>query len=727
MLRHLGLISLLFWLSACSEHTNSPVVPHGSVHYLFEQALVENDGAPWSTVLAPHLDGSNLWMTAKSVHADDWEPVENESEFEIARVRMRLPMAGGPYVHPVANEVSRAGLKLALPGQTRPGPNQLLLAGYDLMRAKANGAHSLSVSYPVERELLTKNFARLDEGRVEAQPVGMSNGTRRAAQAPAPVNYTYQVQVPSAGRLEFGVGVMHLALEVTQSGAALVPMHEEGVSFQVDLEREDGTRSVLWERTIHPGETMHFFDGQVDLTSWAGQTVRLHFQAESSSQMTPLVAWADPVVFGDSPDPRPNVLVILIDTLRADRVGCYGNERGLTPTLDSIAAAGILFADSMSAASWTLPSHASLFTSTYPSQHGVWDDQVLPAELPTIAEVLRDAGYRTAAFTEGGFMNVAHGFARGHSLHDSKERDCSITYDLAAQWINARTTPYYAFVHSYQVHSPHNPPAEFRERFVRPYSGELPPVIDSPRYKWGRGTALPNEKDASYVTDLYDAEVAYVDQQIGLMLERLRETGALDNTLVVITSDHGEEFFEHGASTHGFSLYQEQLHVPLILHWPGHFEGGLVIDHQVHSLDIAPTIAQAARVQAPASFVGSPLSLDAAQVARPMFVPMKTLMRSKPERSGEAAASLREGDLKFISYPTDLRKYDKHPNAVLFDLSKDPGEEHNILLDESAASWQLKLDKLYERYPLVESSEVAEYDPETQAELEKLGYTGGDD
>lgn len=733
------LTALIVALTACGDSSQeqggaregssaeAQTLQRGEVHYLFDQGVVDAERVPWSTDLGPHIDGSFIWMRRPPLQTDDWLPLEGEPEFEQALLKLRAPMEGGPYVHEAAPAIRRNGLEPAAPGQELPEPGQFLLTKRTLIRHKGEAVDDVRITYPGQRSLLMRDFAQLDSGRVVPKLIRMFGGTSRAALAPVPLRYSYQVDLPSGAALEFAAGAMDSVLKPTIEGISLESMSQAGVRFRVQLEEENGEMSILWEHSVLPDEAKRFHPGRVDLAAWAGRTVRLHFEADSAADEVPLAAWAEPVVFGDAKDERPNVLVLLIDTLRADRLGCYGNERGLTPTLDSIADRGVRFADTMSAASWTLPSHASLFTSSYPSQHGIWRDQVLPDSLPTVAEVLHAAGYRTAAFTEGGFMDTAHGFARGHSLHDSKRRDCSVTYARAAEWITARETPYYAFVHTYQVHSPHNPPKEFRQRFVGPYAGELPKVVDTPVYQWGRKEPVPSAEDARYVEELYDAEVAYVDQQIGLFLERLEEAGSLENTLIIVTSDHGEEFFEHGAATHGHSLYQEQLHVPLILHWPGHFEGGRVAEHSVHSIDIAPTIAMATETPAPESFVGSPLSLEPGEVPRPLFTPMKTLIRSKPDRSGEAASSLRMGSLKYISYPTDLRPYDTHPANALFDLANDPGETRNLLDPQSAAEWQRKLDVLYEQYPEVKGSEVAEYDEQIQEELRKLGYTGEED
>jgi len=730
LLRFLAALSAAAVLGACSEPNRATESEETtrSVEFLFDGALQNAAGAPWSRELEPFLAEPSFPLLGEPVGKAAWKPLEGSAGHERASLRLRL--AGGPYVHTVAEVITLAGLRPAAPEQSLPAPGELLLRDQEIVRAVGAEA-PVSIDYPAARDGLAGGLATLDGDRLVPQRLRLPGADRRVALAPTPVHLTYHVDVKAGARLEFAVAALPLAVRVRSGGLSLAAFAERGPNVRIRLEEEGGASSVLWERSLASADSYAFHPAAVDLSAWAGDTVRLHLEAEqpgegSVSGEHVLVAWAEPALTNEVPDARPNVLVLLLDTLRADRLGCYGAGRDLTPALDAVARRGVRYADAMSAASWTLPSHASLFTSTYPSQHGLWKDQVLPAELPTLAEVLRAAGYRTAAFAEGGYLGSAHGFPRGHELYDSKNRDCSVTFEHAAAWIAERETPYYAFVHTYQVHSPYEPPSEFRERFVRPYDGPLPEVVDAPDYDWGHGGAPPSAADQRYVSDLYDAEVAYLDQEVGRFLARLEASGALDNTLVLITSDHGEEFFEHGSALHGMSLYQEQLHVPLILAWPGRFEGGAVLEHAVHTVDVAPTIAAAAGVEPPVTWVGAPLALEAGATARPLFVPMKTLW-SNTRRVGEPAASLREGDLKYVAYPSDLRPFDEHPSAALFDLGRDPAERNDLLDEAAAAEWRRKLDALYARYPEVESGGVAEHDEATRAELEKLGYAGGED
>ena len=199
--------------------------------------------------------------------------------------------------------------------------------------------------------------------------------------------------------------------------------------------------------------------------------------------------WAEPVVVGESPEAPPNVLVLLLDTLRADRLGCYGWERAHTPHLDALAGRGVRFDQAIAGAPWTLPSHATLFTSNYVSEHGLWaDDHRLPDSFVTLAENLRDHGYRTLAVSEGGFVRPSYGLAQGFDSFQVEHKDVAKTFARALDRIDLAASdgaPYFAFVQTYQVHSPYDPPSGHREELVREYEGSLPEAVNPARHAWG--------------------------------------------------------------------------------------------------------------------------------------------------------------------------------------------------------------------------------------------------
>ena len=318
----------------------------------------------------------------------------------------------------------------------------------------------------------------------------------------------------------------------------------------------------------------------------------------------------------------PNILVIMIDTLRADHLSTYGYERVTSPTLDALAKEGVLFEDAYAASSWTLPSHASIFTGQYPSVHGADDDRPLDKRLPTIGEEMQELGYRTGVFSANYYIfSRLNGFARGfhhftdhyqsignvvtntlygraieyyvfHRLLGLEHKLGRVTAPLLTEhfltWIDQnQKKPYFAVLNYYDIHAPYIPPQPYRSMFSE--QSEPGGKINT---DWGMDNIYLNLSPAEVQgeIDAYDGAIAYVDDSISQLLANLQERGNLDNTIVVITSDHGESFGEHGLFEHHNSLYPEVIHVPLILWWPGHIPGGVRVPTPVSNKDLGATL-----------------------------------------------------------------------------------------------------------------------------------------
>ena len=309
-----------------------------------------------------------------------------------------------------------------------------------------------------------------------------------------------------------------------------------------------------------------------------------------------------------------NVLLISIDTLRADHLGCYGYSRETSPNLDRLAREGVLFEEASAAASWTTPSHMSMLTGLYPSTHGVmgWGTSLGEA-VPTLAELLGESGYATAAIV----LAVLHpkcGFGRGFQTYDHSTRPLpkGTTADaissLAIDWLraNAKGKKFFLFLHYWDCHDDYTPPAPFRTMFDPDYAGE-----ESGTMLRERRLELANKisrEDLAHLIALYDAGIAYTDSVIGKVLAELDELQVLDKTLVVVTGDHGEGFLEHDRFIHGETLYEEVLHVPLIMRLAGVLPQGLRIPGNVSHVDMMPTILGLLRIPIPAAIQGSDLS-----------------------------------------------------------------------------------------------------------------------
>jgi hypothetical protein len=315
----------------------------------------------------------------------------------------------------------------------------------------------------------------------------------------------------------------------------------------------------------------------------------------------------------ESPPPprtaRPNVVLISLDTLRPDHLGCYGYGKPTSPNLDRFAKQAIVFTNCRAQAPWTLPSHMSLFTSMLPTSNGVDSlNKVLPAEIPTLAQLLHEEGYRTAALVNNGQMRKHWGFARGFDTWREFEVDtpagsCANLTREALAWLGSReaAAPFFLFLHYYDPHDPYDAPAPFRERLGTTLTGAQARKLCF-RYR----TPAHNLTDPALLNDLiaaYDAEIAWLDHELGKLLDALPP-----DTLVVIFSDHGEAFEEHGWTLHGATLYEEETRIPLLVRLPDARGKPAVIDESVMLMDVAPTILARCGVHAPASFQGLDLA-----------------------------------------------------------------------------------------------------------------------
>jgi arylsulfatase A-like enzyme len=398
--------------------------------------------------------------------------------------------------------------------------------------------------------------------------------------------------------------------------------------------------------------------------------------------------WADPRIVGppDTGPARPNVVLVSIDTLRADRIGCYGGPP--TPTLDRLAAEGAVFEIALGAAPVTRPSHATMLTGVYPCVHrmGVAPGDELPAGLPTLATLLRRAGYTTAAITEGGYLDGA--FARGFGLFRTDaagtlERPGGRVEDVVADtraWLAQHPDEqFFLFVHTYQPHFPYTPPARYR-------ADPSPRMVRSP--------AVPAAMYATYDPDLYDAEVRYTDDSLAPLFAALEDLGLARETVVIVTSDHGEAFGEHGRFLHGDQLYEEDLRVPLIWWAPGRIPPGRRLPAVASLADVVPTVLDLTRLHAPGWLHGRDLA--------------RALVGDAPAVSGENMAYAELPDAGAPTHLVAVRgwqwksifsfPYVPGSPMTLFVLPTDPQERNPTDISrEHGVSWTFYLTQECER------------------------------
>ncbi len=397
---------------------------------------------------------------------------------------------------------------------------------------------------------------------------------------------------------------------------------------------------------------------------------------------------------GDEPKanaPR-NVILISIDTLRPDHLGIYGHDRDTSPTMDRLALEGVFFEDVTASSPWTLPSHASMFTGLYPSSHGVVDHAfALRESTPTLATAFSKAGFQTGALVNS--ENIANpkfkllkGFGENIRYYPEIEespggvdsivnRGEEITAG-AMEWIGNRDErPFFLFLHYYDVHTDFTPKPEYEERFVSDYPGPLTGLtteLVAVRTQHGRLRDI----DIRYLRQMYDAEIRQLDDLLGVFVGFLGDQDLLENTLIVVTSDHGEEYFEHGGVLHGRTQYQELLAIPLIFSGPG-VPVGRSYAEPAHLVDVAPTILSIAGVDPLGGFAeGLDLSIhwrDPSAVTSPRVLYAEADHNNLFE--GRPVVDIK----KMVRVGNDKLLYDTARNQVeLYDLATDPGEKNDL-------------------------------------------------
>lgn len=415
----------------------------------------------------------------------------------------------------------------------------------------------------------------------------------------------------------------------------------------------------------------------------------------------------------DSESPATNLIVLSIDTLRADALGAYGAENSPSPAIDLIAREGMLFENAFTTAPWTLPAHASLLTGLYPSRHGiVTDRQSLASEATTLASVLANRGYRTGAFVNTAYLSGRFGLARGFETYEvvpspSGGATSSNMLDRAAGWLDrSGAEPFFLFVNDYQVHSDYRAGAEHSIESSKTYSG-LADGTTRQLLSVRRGQVEYTESDWRQTRNLYKSGVRQMDAEFAEFRSHLERSGKWQNTLVIITSDHGEEFFEHGGVLHGRTHYDELMSVPLIFHGPS-VPAGIRSARLASLIDVLPTAMARLDQTSPKNIDGRDL-FDQAD---------HSLLFSEADHNNaqpNIMRSVRDHRYKLISNRLTQE-------VELFDVDLDPEERVDISADEPATKAALVNALRTFDLQSVKGTPIGAPDEATRQELEALGY-----
>jgi len=496
---------------------------------------------------------------------------------------------------------------------------------------------------------------------------------------------------------------------------------------------------------------------------------------------------------------RPNIIIVLLDTLRADHLSCYSYERPTTPCIDRIAAEGVVYEQAISQSAWTPPSHASLFTGTYPSEHGVTRSRlVLDPHLVPLPEVMQGHGYRTYGVSNNywlsretrfdrGFDEFLHGWqliqnrGRNVALERQGKRDqlgleplsgsddggfaeacgrwTNLLYDKVTQkllrsfnayddgaWLLNRTVrgwlpewrrrerPFFAFLHYMDTHIRYKAPGRYHTLHTPSglSSRRIRRVNQNP-WRYVAGAKDMSEEDFTILRGLYDGEVSYTDHRVGQVYEMLRTSGVLDDSVLIITSDHGENLGDHQLMDHQYCLYDTLLRVPLIIRFPSEFPAGLRVQEPVRLVDVFPTLLQLTGIGDEGLWEqsrGQPLfrsDVEGAEARRAISEylepqpPLEVLQERYPDsdigRYDRTLRSVRSGSHKYIWASDGAHE--------LYDVGQDPAEERNIVSERPDLAAELEA-VLVQEVGAIEniatSSEAAALDEMTLKKLEQLGY-----
>ena len=418
-----------------------------------------------------------------------------------------------------------------------------------------------------------------------------------------------------------------------------------------------------------------------------------------------------------------NIILISIDTLRADHLGCYKYNRNTSPAVDKFRKDSVLFRRCIAQSTSTLASHASILTSLIPSHHGAFftRSQPLPGQIETMAERLKKKNYLTVSFNDGGQIAPEFGLNQGFDIYQSmnpknKAYDLvfSVIVDKTAEWLDNRhdNQTFFLFLHTYETHHPYTPAKEYLKLFESGYKGNLPDHISVKLIdQINKGEITLNDEDKKHILNAYDAEIRMMDDSFGRLTDLLKKKKLYDNTMIIFTSDHGEEFGEHGIwALHSHTLFNEQLHVPLIIKLPGSKFASSKVNRLVRSIDILPTVLDLLGEKEAKNLEG---------------ISLVPLMKGKKPGKKIFAVSQRDMQQTYDrKYWSVMDRKWKLYDSKLYNLLKDPGES----IDASGTNRDLKrkLEKFAVYYIKKNmqgiSGKKVKMDDELKKKLKSLGY-----
>ncbi|MBN2244727.1 MAG: sulfatase [Candidatus Aminicenantes bacterium] len=653
----------------------------------------------------------------------------------------------------------QAGISERLKAGTRPSPPRLLINlirvvtkndvilffvpaslqkdffGSDLTAEYLTDLSESGKENPFYKLYKTKYTSTLDEYDQKNNPenikkkINLENLSLDVLMAPPETELEFHFSLPQNCYLEFGIGIYTENVHEGPFATRFKILLEEGKNKNTLYDKEFVLQpESLKEQMIHE---------KIDLNPYADKNIKLTFITEKSEQSSPennnFAFWANPILYTPKPDKR-NIILISLDTLRADHLSCYGYHRNTSPNLDEFAKDCVLFENVFAHSSWTLPSHLSMLFSLNGASHQVYyNTQKIDNSIPSLASYLRDNGYVTYGFTGGGYVSSIYGFAKGFDWYDEPiggrnaplaDDEAERLYEYTSDWINKnKDKQFFLFLHTFQIHGPYQCP----EPWIETYLDE--------NAKWkGIGLRLlleekgqdfpftPEEREN--IKALYDGEIKYTDETlIKPLIEFLKKNGLYDNTLLIITSDHGEEFYEHGGWLHSRTLYNELIRVPLFIKFPSSKHKGIQIKPKARLIDIMPTILEACSIDFPYDSLEGRSLIDLItgnEKEDRTFI--SDLAYKDIYDPCPALIATNEGNIKVIieKSKTGIK------NIETYDIENDPGEQSQNVFNKAVKVRNSLLDfidKYYqEKLKIERKKSQIQLDEKMKEKLRALGY-----
>jgi arylsulfatase A-like enzyme len=561
------------------------------------------------------------------------------------------------------------------------------------------------------------------DGQVVGQ-ITMAGRSLLSLTPPVPSSIRFQVDLPQEPVLRFAVGAPSLGDDALPAS----------VELEVEVE-EQGGRVPVFSELLRRRAVDRWEDHEVDLTRWAGKSVGLtlssRFKTTGGGQAPAgLVSWGDPVISGRTraAAERPTLVLVSVDCLRADHVGAYGYSLPTTPEIDAVAREGTIFENAFATASWTLPSHMSMLTGLVPSLHGATKWEKLSSGIDYLPELLGGAGYRTSGVVSWVYLSQVYGFERGFDSYQVLDQpQAGDIVDLAiAELSRGRGQPQFLFVHLWDAHWPYLPAPDDLARM-----GGRPRDISTLHELIREKKPTSDDQQREEVVRLYDAEIAAADRELGRLLREMKTMGLWENSLVAITSDHGEAFWEHGHWEHSQTLYEELIRVPLIVKWPGQAEPGRE-SSPVSLVDLFVTFAEAAGVAVEAEGGAGAIARRSLTAPPDQDRIVLSEVNWRSPSGSYMKVALRDRSRKYIATLSGPPGDDLGATVVereeIYNLSNDPGERDDRFgreepsLNRFRAELRSFLEAARTARALRQGDPVV-LDDETLEKLKTLGYT----